>query len=93
MRTEIKELLKDEIQAVSKSKTSILVGVAMVILDVVLVSTSLITIYSLLFTLPLAFLIRKSYNEYQLNQAMLIFTRMLIDEEYSQTFKTEQDEK
>ena len=93
MRTEIKELLKDELQAVSKSKTSILVGVAMVILDVVLVSTSFITIYSLLFTLPLAFLIRKSYNEYQLNQAMLIFTRMLIDEEYSQTFKTEQDEK
>ena len=93
MRTEIKELLKDELQAVSKSKTSILVGVAMVILDVVLVSTSFITIYSLIFTLPLAFLIRKSYNEYQLNQAMLIFTRMLIDEEYSQTFKTEQDEK
>ena len=93
MRAEIKELLKDELQAVSKSKTSILVGVAMVILDVVLVSTSFITIYSLLFTLPLAFLIRKSYNEYQLNQAMLIFTRMLIDEEYSQTFKTEQDEK
>lgn len=93
MRTEIKELLKDELKAVSKSKTSILVGVAMVILDVVLVSTSFITIYSLIFTLPLAFLIRKSYNEYQLNQAMLIFTRMLIDEEYSQTFKTEQDEK
>ena len=93
MRTEIKELLKDELQVVSKSKTSILVGVAMVILDVVLVSTSFITIYSLIFTLPLAFLIRKSYNEYQLNQAMLIFTRMLIDEEYSQTFKTEQDEK
>jgi len=93
MRTEIKELLKDELKAVSKSKTSILVGVAMVILDVVLVSTSFITIYSLIFTLPLAFLIRKSYNEYQLNQAMLVFTRMLIDEEYSQTFKTEQDEK
>jgi len=93
MRTEIKELLKDELQAVSKSKTSILVGVAMVILDVVLVSTSFITIYSLIFTLPLAFLIRKSYNEYQLNQAMLIFTRMLIDDEYSETPNTTQDEK
>lgn len=93
MRTEIKKLLKDELKAVSKSKTSILVGVAMVILDVALVSLSFITIYSLIFTLPLAFLIRKSYNEYQLNQTMLIFTRMLIDNEYSETLKTKQDEK
>jgi hypothetical protein len=82
MRAEIKELLKDELKAVSKSKTSILVGVAMVILDVVLVFTSFLSIYSLIFTLPILFLIRKSYNDYQLNQAMLIFTRMLIDDEF-----------
>jgi hypothetical protein len=82
MREEIKELLKDELKAVSKSKTSIIVGVTMVILDVVLVLTSFLSIYSLIFTLPLAFLIRKSYYDYRLNQAMVIFTRMLIDEEF-----------
>jgi len=82
MRAEIKELLKDELKAVSKSKTSIVIGIAMVILDVVLVLTSLLSIYSLIFTLPLLFLVRKSYNDYQLNQAMLIFTRMLIDDEF-----------
>ena len=53
MKAEIKELLKDELKAVSKSKKSILVGVAMVVLDVVLVATSLISIYSLIFVLPL----------------------------------------
>jgi capsule polysaccharide export protein KpsE/RkpR len=82
MREEVKELLKDELKAISKSKTSIIVGVTMIILDVVLVLTSLLSIYSLIFTLPLLFLVRKSYNEYQLNQAMLIFTRMLVDDEF-----------
>jgi hypothetical protein len=82
MKAEVKELLKDELKAISKSKTSIIVGVAMIILDVVLVLTSLFSIYSLIFTLPLLFLVRKSYRDYQLNQAMLIFTRMLVDEEF-----------
>ena len=82
MKAEIKALLKDELKAVSKSKTSIIVGVVMVILDVVLVLTSFLSIYSLIFTLPLLFLVRKSYRDYQLNQAMLIFTRMLVDEEF-----------
>ena len=91
MKAEIKALLKDELKAVSKSKTSILIGASMVILDIILVSISFISIYSLIFTLPLAFLIRKSYNTYQLNQAMLIFTRMLIDDEYAQTLKKEEN--
>ena len=82
MRTEIKELLKDELKAVQKSKFAIAIGITMVAVDVLLVLTSFISTYSLFFTLPLAFLIRKSYNDYQLNQAMLIFTRMLIDDEF-----------
>ena len=82
MRTEIKELLKDELKAVQKSKIAVLVGIGMVALDVVLVISSFISIYSLIFTLPLLFLVRKSYNDFQLNQAMLIFTRMLIDDEF-----------
>jgi hypothetical protein len=87
MKAEIKELLKDELKAVSKSKTSILVGIAMIILDVALVLTSVFSISSLIFVLPLIFVIRKQIQEYQLNQAMLIFTRMLIDDEYVQKQK------
>jgi hypothetical protein len=82
MKAEIKALLKDELKAVSKSKTSILVGIAMVILDIALVLTSVFSISSLIFVLPLIFIIRKQIQEYQLNQAMLIFTRMLIDDEF-----------
>jgi hypothetical protein len=82
MRPEIKELVKEELQAIQKSKISMFIGIGMVILDVLLVVTSFISIYSLIFTLPLFYLIRKSYGEYQLNQAMLIFTRMLVDDEF-----------
>jgi hypothetical protein len=93
MRAEIKELLKDELKAVSKSKTSILVGIAMVILDVVLVLTSIFSIYSLIFILPLILIIRKQIQEFRVNEMMLILTRYLIDEEYAATFNTEDDEK
>jgi hypothetical protein len=82
MKAEIKALLKDELKAVSKSKTSILIGITMVILDVALVLTSVFSISSLIFVLPLIFVIRKQIQEYQLNQAMLVFTRMLIDDEF-----------
>ena len=93
MRAEIKELLKDELKAVSKSKTSILVGIAMVILDIILVTTSIFSIYSLIFILPLILIIRKQVQEFRVNEMLLILTRYLIDEEYAKTFNTENDEK
>jgi hypothetical protein len=93
MKAEIKALLKDELKAVSKSKTSILIGLAMVTLDIILVTTSLISLYSLIFVLPLALVIRKQINEYRFNQMLLILTRYLIDEEYAKTFNTDEDGK
>jgi hypothetical protein len=92
MKAEIKALLKDELKAVSKSKKSILVGIAMVALDVLLVATSLISFYSLIFILPLIFILRKQIHEYRVNQMMLILTRYIIDDEYSQTFNTKEEE-
>jgi hypothetical protein len=92
MKEEIKALLKDELKAVSKSKKSILVGTTMVALDIILVATSLISFYSLIFILPLIFIIRKQINEYRVNQMMLILTRYLIDDEYSQTFNTKEED-
>ena len=93
MKAEIKEVLKDELKAVQKSKIAILVGIGMVALDVVLVITSFISIYSLIFTLPLIFLIRKQIQEYRMNEMILILTRVIIDEDYAKTFNTDENGK
>jgi hypothetical protein len=93
MKAEIKEVLKDEIKAVQKSKISVLVGIAMVALDVILVITSFISIYSLIFTLPLIFLIRKQIQEYRMNEMILILTRVIIDEDYAKTFNMDENGK
>ena len=93
MKAEIKEVLKDEIKAVQKSKIAVLVGIGMVALDVVLVITSFISIYSLIFTLPLIFLIRKQIQEYRMNEMILILTRVIIDEDYAKTFNTDKNGK
>jgi hypothetical protein len=82
MRAEIRELLKNELKAVQKSKTSILIGIAMVALDVILVITSMFSIYTLIAVLPLVFIIRKQIYEYRINRMMLIFMRCLVDDEY-----------
>lgn len=89
MKAEIKALLKDELKAVSKSKTSIALGITMIALDVLLVLTSIFSVYSLIFILPLIFVIRKQIQEYRVNQMMLIFTRYLIDEKYAKTLDNE----
>ena len=93
MKAEIKEVLKDEIKAVQKSKIAVLIGIGMVALDVVLVISSFISIYSLIFTLPLIFLIRKQIQEYRMNEMILILTRVIIDEDYAKTFNTDENGK
>ena len=93
MKAEIKEVLKDEIKAVQKSKIAVLVGIGMVALDVILVITSFISIYSLIFTLPLIFIIRKQIQEYRMNEMILILTRVIIDEDYAKTFNTDENGK
>ena len=93
MKAEIKEVLKDELKAVQKSKIAVLVGIGMVALDVVLVISSLISFYSLIFTLPLIFLIRKQIQEYRMNEMILILTRVIIDEDYAKTFNTDENGK
>ena len=89
MKEEIKKLLENELKAVSKSKTSILVGVAMIALDVILVLTSLISFYSLIFILPLILAIRNQLQEYRINLIVLTLARLMVDKEYEATFNTE----
>lgn len=86
MKAEIKEILKDKIQEVNKSKVSVLIGTAMVVLDVVLVLLSVINIYSLLFAIPLIIIVRKQLFEYRIKHASLLFMRYIIDEEFHKEF-------
>jgi hypothetical protein len=93
MKAEIKKALKEELKAVRNTRISILIGLTMVILDIILVTTSIFSIYSLIFILPLILIIRKQVQEFRVNEMLLILTRYLIDEEYAKTFNTENDEK
>ena len=93
MKAEVKKALKEELKAVRNTRISILIGLTMIILDIILVTTSIFSIYNLAFVLPLIFIIRKQIQEYRINEMMLILTRYLIDEEYAKTFNVENDEK
>ena len=92
MKEEIKKLLENELKAVSKSKKSILVGVAMIALDVILVLTSLISFYSLIFILPLILAIRNQLQEYRINLIVLTLARLMVDKVYEATFNTEEED-
>ena len=82
MKKEIRESLKKEIKEVNQSKAKVATGVILLVSDIVLVSLSLASIYTLIFTLPLLYIIRKQMMEYQLKNMMYILSRCLIDDEY-----------
>lgn len=86
MRVEIKEILKDKIQEVNKSKVSFIVGVVMLMLDVVLVLSSVLDIYSLIITLPLVYIVRRQFILYKIKQSSLMLMRFLVDDEYDIDF-------
>jgi uncharacterized membrane protein YvlD (DUF360 family) len=89
MKIKVKEVLKDQIRLVRQSKLKIITGTLLTLLDIGLVVASYITIYSLIFTLPLLYVIRKQIFEYRINSAVLMLTRYLIDDEYSKKFDKE----
>lgn len=82
MKKEIRESLKKEIKEVNQSKAKVATGIILLISDIVLVSLSLVSIYTLIFTLPLLYIIRKQMMEFQLKNMMYILSRCLIDDEY-----------
>ena len=79
MKAETKEILKDRIQEVNQSKTSFLIGAAMIILDVVLVLSSILNIYSLIIILPLVHVVRRQFILYKINRATLMLMESLIE--------------
>ena len=91
MKNEVKEALKGEINSVRQSKLKVITGIMLLLLDIGLVISSYVTPYSLIFTLPLLYIIRKQIFEYRINSAVLMLTRYLIDDEYSKQFDKEND--
>ena len=91
MKNEVKETLKGEINSVRQSKLKVITGIMLLLLDIGLVISSYVTPYSLIFTLPLLYIIRKQIFEYRINSAVLMLTRYLIDDEYSKQFDKEND--
>lgn len=79
MKAETKEILKDRIQEVNQSKTSFLIGATMIILDVVLVLSSILNIYSLIIILPLVYIVRRQFILYKINRATLMLMESLIE--------------
>tara|TARA_R110000751_G_scaffold28319_7_gene73946 strand:+ start:3693 stop:3962 length:270 start_codon:yes stop_codon:yes gene_type:complete len=83
MNKEIRELLKKEIKEVNQSRFKVITGVILLILDIVLVLFSLASIYTLIITLPLVYIIRKQMMEFQMKNMMYILSRCIVDDEYS----------
>jgi hypothetical protein len=82
MQVEIKEILKNEIKAVKRSRNSILVGLAIIVLDIILVISSVFNPYSLLLILPLIIIVRKQLDEFRMKQMILFVSRAMVDKEF-----------
>mgnify|MGYP000914461115 CR=1 FL=1 len=89
MKKEIKDLLKKEIKEVNQSKGKVITGMLLLLLDIVLVSLSLLSIETLIFTLPLVFIIRKQIFEFKMKKFTLILLRLMVDEEFEKEFLNE----
>jgi len=91
MKKEVREALKREISSVKQSRLKVTTGILLLLLDIGLVISSYVTPYSLIFTLPLLYIIRKQIFEFRINNAVLMLTRYLIDDEFSKEFDKDND--
>ena len=61
----------------------------MILLSIAFVVTQYLSVYCLLFLLPLLYVIRTEIAEFRINSAVLMLTRYLIDDDYSKEFDKE----
>jgi hypothetical protein len=87
MKTETKELLKDQIQEVNQSNVSFIVGAVMVTLDIVLVLSSVLNTYSLILVLPLVYVVRRQFILYKIKNSSLALMESLIEGKFKLTKK------
>jgi len=81
-----KELLKEDIKEVNQSKKKVVTGVVLLIADIILVTLSLLSIYTLILTLPLLFILRKQIMDYRMKKMVLVLTRYILDDEFAKEF-------
>ena len=86
MKSTIKELLEKDIKEVNQYKKKIITGGILLIADVILVTLSLLSIYTLILTLPLLFILRKQIMNYRMKKMVLILTRYILDDEFAKEF-------
>lgn len=86
MQDKVKELLKEEIKSVNQSRTKVITGVVLLLADIVLLALSFLSIYTLILTLPLLFVVRKQIMDYRMNKMVLLLTRYIIDDEFANEF-------
>ena len=86
MKSTIKELLKEDIKEVNQSKKKVVTGVVLLIADIILVTLSLLSIYTLILTLPLLFILRKQIMDYRMKKIVLVLTRYILDDEFAKEF-------
>jgi|TARA_B110000977_G_C11068177_1_gene488573 hypothetical protein len=86
MKSTIKELLKEDIKEVNQSKKKVVTGVVLLIADIILVTLSLLSIYTLILTLPLLFILRKQIMDYRMKKMVLVLTRYILDDEFAKEF-------
>lgn len=86
MKSTIKELLKEDIKEVNQSKKKVITGVVLLIADIILVTLSLLSIYTLILTLPLLFILRKQIMDYRMKKMVLVLTRYILDDEFAKEF-------
>ena len=86
MKSTIKELLKEDIKEVNQSKKKVVTGVVLLIADIILVILSLLSIYTLILTLPLLFILRKQIMDYRMKKMVLVLTRYILDDEFAKEF-------
>tara|TARA_R110002050_G_scaffold294448_1_gene452283 strand:+ start:1232 stop:1522 length:291 start_codon:yes stop_codon:yes gene_type:complete len=81
-----KELLKEDIKEVNQSKKKVVTSVVLLIADIILVTLSLLSIYTLILTLPLLFILRKQIMDYRMKKMVLVLTRYILDDEFAKEF-------
>ena len=86
MKSTIKELLKEDIKEVNQSKKKVVTSVVLLIADIILVTLSLLSIYTLILTLPLLFILRKQIMDYRMKKMVLVLTRYILDDEFAKEF-------
>ena len=85
-KKEIKKLLSKKTIEVNQSRLTVIVGLLLLVTNVVLVILTITSIYTLIFILPLLYILRKQFREFQMKKMVYDLSRCIVDEEFYQNY-------